>query len=118
MGSRRPDMGQAIATTWAFSLSRFEHEAARLRALASAKRVRIRWRQHAVEEATKDGIAKIDVENMLRRCSVSWVEHSKGEETWRAEGTDIDGRKITAVAVPYEDMIVIKVITCWAGGRR
>jgi Domain of unknown function (DUF4258) len=99
-------------------LSRFEHEAARLRALASSKRVRIRWRQHAEEEAAKDGIAKIDIENMLCRCSVTMVEESKGEETWRAEGTDVDGRTITAVVVGYEDAVVIKIITCWARGRR
>jgi hypothetical protein len=99
-------------------LPNFANEAARLRALASNRRVRIRWRRHAEEEAANDGIAKIDVETMLTRCSVSKVEPSQGEETWRAEGTDIDGRRITAVVVPYEDKIVIKVITCWAGRKK
>jgi hypothetical protein len=63
----------------------------------------------------KDRIAKIDVQNMLKRCRVSNVEDTGGEEGWRAEGTDIDGRRIVAIVVPYEDdPPEIKVVTTWA----
>jgi hypothetical protein len=53
---------------------------------------------------------------MLKRCSVSNVEDTDGEQTWRAEGTDIDGRRIVAIVVAYEDeeYPAIKIITTWA----
>lgn len=70
------------------------------------------------DELPADGIAKIDVENMLRRCIVSLIEDSGGEETWRAQGPDLDGRMLTAVVVAYEDDNSIKVITGWAGRRK
>ena len=64
----------------------------------------------------KTGIAKIDVENMLKRCSVINVEDTDGEEGWRATGSDIDGRSIVAIVVPYEDdnYPEIKIVTVWA----
>ena len=62
---------------------------------------------------TKDAIFRLDVENMLRRCQVTFVEDVKGEETWRAEGTDSDGRRIAAVVVAYEEEITIKIVTSW-----
>ena len=58
-----------------------------------------------------DDLYKIDVENMLRRCSIANVEESDGEETWRAYGSDGDGRKFFAIVVPYEDDPSVKVIT-------
>lgn len=52
---------------------------------------------------------------MLKRCSVTLVEtDGRGEETWRAEGTDIDGRSIVAVVVAYQTVLKIKIVTCWA----
>ena len=98
-------------------MSNFENEASRLRGLAVNPAVRFRWTFHAEKELLKDEIPKIDILNMLKRCRVTLVEMSKGEETWRAEGRDADGREITAVVVVYEDAILIKIITCWAGGR-
>ena len=93
----------------------FENEAARLRKLARRPDVTVWWRDHADDERKKDGIAKIDVHNMLKRCSISNVEETDGEECWRAEGTDIDGRRIAAVVVAYEDEPPeIKIITTWA----
>jgi hypothetical protein len=89
-------------------------EASRLRRLAANRSVFFRYTRHAREEMTKDSIVRIDVENMLRRCSVTLIEQSGGEETWRAEGTDNDGRAITAVVVVYEVQIEIKIITAWA----
>jgi hypothetical protein len=65
---------------------------------------------------TKDEIAKLDVHNMLKRCSVTNVEDTDGEIGWRAEGTDIDGRRIAAIVVAYEDdeNPEIKIVTTWA----
>lgn len=97
-------------------MSSFVHEAARLRALASNPRTSIRFTKHAEDELRKDSIAKIDVLNMLTRCQVTLVETIQ-EETWRAEGTDSDGRPITAVVVVYEDVLKVKVVTGWAGRR-
>jgi hypothetical protein len=92
----------------------FENEASRLRKLAQNPNVLFIWTNHAEVEREKDSIAKIDVENMARRCSVSLVENKRGEEEWRAEGTDIDGRRIAAVVVADERNVQIKVITTWA----
>lgn len=93
----------------------FENEAARLRKLARRLDVTVWWTDHAEIERGKDSIAKLDVHNMLKRCSVSKVEEADGEEGWRAEGTDIDGRRIAAIVVAYEDEPPeIKVVTTWA----
>ena len=94
----------------------FENEASRLRDLARDPNVLVWWKRHADEERQKDGIAKIDVHNMLKRCMVTNVEETDGEETWRAEGKDIDGRSIAAIVVAYEDEHnpEIKIITTWA----
>jgi len=93
----------------------FEHEAARLRNLARRPDVLVWWTDHAEVERKKDNIAKLDVHNMLKRCSISKTEETDREECWRAEGTDIDGRRIAAEVVAYEDdPPEIKIITTWA----
>ncbi len=93
----------------------FEHEAARLRKLARRTDVLVWWTGHGEVERLKDNIAKLDVHNMLKRCSISKTEETDGEECWRAEGTDIDGRRIAAEVVAYEDdPPEIKIITAWA----
>lgn len=94
----------------------FEHEAGRIRALTKEAETRVWFKRHALEEMKNDGIYRIDVENMLRSCRVTLVEESKGEDTWRCEGKDSEGREIAAVVVPYEDDLSIKVITAWAVG--
>jgi hypothetical protein len=92
----------------------FELEAGRLRRVA--RRGTVFFTHHAEVERKKDGIEKIDVVNMLGRCTISLIETNRenGEEEWRAEGTDSDGRKITAVVVVYEDFVEVKVVTTWA----
>jgi hypothetical protein len=94
----------------------FENEASRLRKLAQNRNISFLWTGHAEVERNKDQIAKIDVHNMLKRCLVSNVEDSDGETGWRAEGTDIDGRRICAIVVVYEDdgNPEIKIVTTWA----
>jgi hypothetical protein len=95
----------------------FEHEAGRLRRIA--RRGTVFFTDHAEIERKKDAIEKIDVVNMLGRCTISLVETNKdnGEEEWRAEGSDSDGRKITAVVVAYEDVAEVKIITTWANKK-
>lgn len=92
----------------------FEHEGGLLRRIA--RRATIFYTDHAEVERKKDGIEKLDIANMLGRCTVTLVETNKdnGEEEWRAEGTDSDARRITAVVVVYENVGEIKVITAWA----
>ena len=93
----------------------FEHEASRLRTLARNQSVLIWWTEHADVERKKDAIAKLDVHSMLKRCVITNVEDTEGEICWRAEGTDIDGRRIAAIVVAYEDEPPeIKVVTTWA----
>jgi hypothetical protein len=92
----------------------FENEAARLRKLARRSDVTVWWSGHADVERRNDNIAKIDVQNMLKRCSVSNVEDTDGEECWRAEGRDIDGRRVAAVVVAYDEPPEIKIVTTWA----
>jgi hypothetical protein len=91
----------------------FENEASHLRNLARKKNVEFYYVNHALVEMKNDDIAKIDIENMLRRCRVTLVEDKKGEETWRAEGNDYNGRPIVATIVAYEDAIVVKIVTAW-----
>jgi hypothetical protein len=95
----------------------FEPEAGRLRRIA--RRGTVFFTDHAEVERKKDGIEKIDVVNMLGRCTISLIETNRenGEEEWRAEGSDSDGRKITAVVVAYEDFAEVKVITTWANKK-
>jgi hypothetical protein len=93
----------------------YEHEASRLRNLARGRAL-IWFTRHGEVERKQDKIEKIDVSNMLKRCSVTLTEINKksGEEEWRAEGTDSDGRAITAVVVADEGACEIKVVTAWA----
>jgi len=95
----------------------FEHEAGCLRRVA--RRGTVFFTDHAEIERKKDGIEKIDVVNMLGRCTISLAETNResGEEEWRAEGSDSDGRKITAVVVVYGDVAEVKVVTTWANKR-
>lgn len=94
-----------------------QEAASRLRAMMNA-RASVWYTRHAErDELPADNIAKIDVENMLRRCSVGVIEDRGGEETWHAQGNDTDGRALTVVVVAYDDTNSIKVITGWAGKR-
>jgi hypothetical protein len=79
----------------------FDDERSRLCDLASSG-ARVFFTAHAVEE-------------MLCTCTVTRVADSKGEESWRAEGEDFDGRVIVAVVVPYESANppYIKIVTAW-----
>jgi hypothetical protein len=97
-------------------VTNLDDEASELRSLAR-KPARFLYRRHAEQELQKDGIPKIDVENMLRRCRVTMVEERGGELTRRAEGTDINGRPIVVIVVPDEETGAIKIITGWAAKR-
>lgn len=92
----------------------FEHEAARLRRLAKNADVLFWWTDHAEIERRNDNIAKIDIQNMLKRCMIANVEDTGGEEGYRAEGTDVDGRRIFAIVVAYDEPPEIKIVTVWA----
>jgi hypothetical protein len=92
----------------------FDDERSRLCDLASSG-ARVFFTAHAVDEMAADSIARLDVEEMLCTCTVTRVADSKGEESWRAEGEDFDGRVIVAVVVPYESANppYIKIVTAW-----
>jgi hypothetical protein len=90
-----------------------EHHASRLRQAARREDARFLYRAHALDEIGNDGVSKLEVENMLRRCRVTQVELNGCDETLRAEGSDADGRPLVAIVVLYEETVVIKVITGW-----
>ena len=48
--------------------SSYEHEASRLRNLARKPDVLLAFRPHAKKEMQQDGIVKLDIANMLKRC--------------------------------------------------
>lgn len=98
-------------------MTNLDDEASALRALARKPGARFLYRRHAEVELQKDDIPKIDVENMLRRCRVTMIEERGGELTRRAEGTDINGRLIVVIVVPYEADVSVKIITGWAAKR-
>jgi len=90
----------------------YEAESSKLRTIARGNPSFI-WTKHALVEMEKDDIAKIDIVNLLKRCIVTLIEYRK-EEHWRAEGKDINGRRIEVVLVLYENKIKIKIITAWS----
>ena len=92
----------------------FENEASCLRRIA--RRGTIFYTKHAEQERQKDNIEKVEIANILCRCVVTKAEPNakNGEEEWRAEGKDSDGRKITVVVVAYENVGEIKIVTTWA----
>jgi hypothetical protein len=92
----------------------YEYEAGVLRNVAQRPDVYVWFTKHSLKEMAKDAMYRPDVQNMLKRCSISKIEESGGELTYRAHGSDSDGRKITAEVVLYEDDVEIKVITAWA----
>lgn len=96
----------------------FVNEASTLRRLAQNGEIVFVYRPHALSAMKDDDLFKIDVENMLRRCSVVNVEDSEGEVAWRAYGSDGDGRKFFAIVVPYEEDPSIKVITVFVEKKK
>ena len=95
----------------------YPDEGRRLRELARKPGVRLKFRDHALEEMAKDGISQPSVKSMLKRCAVVEIGYSRREETWVAVGSDVLGKPISVVVVAYEDLLVIKVITAWADRR-
>jgi len=73
-----------------------------------------------LRNALKGHGALLDVRNRTSFQHVVYVDlryrDTDGEECWRAEGTDIDGHRITAIVVAYQDEEApeIKIITTWA----
>jgi hypothetical protein len=88
-------------------------ESARLRKLASDPSIRYKWIERKLKKIEERGISKFDIISLLKRCNVVRVEQSNFEETWNAQGMDVDGNSITVVVVAYEDRTTIKVITAW-----
>ncbi|KAI93623.1 hypothetical protein T281_15530 [Rhodomicrobium udaipurense JA643] len=95
----------------------YEDEGSRLRKLASTPGISLAFSRHAEDEMRKDGIVKLDIANMLKRCMVTKIEDCRDETSWRAEGKDNDGRKIAAEVVVYEDRIRIKIVTAWVNRK-
>ena len=91
----------------------YHNEAKRLRELANDSEVVFSYTRHALEEMRKDQVWKLDVESVLRRCSVVRVELNLGEEAWNARGQDTDERMLEIVVVAYETDLRIKIISAW-----
>jgi len=89
----------------------FENEGSRLRELARDPNVLIIFTKHAQDRMRERSVSRIDIQSILKRCSVVKFEESRWEETWRAEGKDRDGRVLQVEVVPYERELEIKIIT-------
>src|SRR5690242_1750748 len=57
-----------------------------------------------------DDIIEADMEWVLTRGTVVWVE-TKKEELWHVEGKDVDERSIRLVVAAYEQDCAIKIVT-------
>lgn len=95
----------------------FHDEGRRLRALASDPDVLILIppegpRGHARQRMRERRISRATVERILKAGAVIEVERPlRGEERWKAQGTDVDGNIIHIVIIPRETEIEIEVIT-------
>ncbi len=83
-----------------------------LRRTANHPRCRFRFTTHALEEMKVDGWSVPDVEFALMNGQVV-LQESKKDILWRVEGTDIDGRALTAIVAVFEMAIEIKVVTAF-----
>lgn len=75
---------------------------------------RLVFTRHALDEMKNDEITTADVISCLTNGHVVLEERNKPEILWRVVGRDVDLRKIQVVAAVYEDVVLIKVITCFA----
>ncbi len=98
----------------------FHDEAKRLRTLANKVGLAVAFSPHAEKEMRKDGIDRVDVLSILKRCAVIGCELYALDWRWTATGRTCDGENVGIVCIPTEELIRIDVITVWKEkvGRR
>lgn len=94
----------------------FHDEAKRLRTLAKKDGVTVAFSPHAEKEMRKDGITRVDILSILKRCAVTRCELYALEWRWTATGRTCDDENIEIVCIPEEELIRIDVITIWRKG--
>jgi hypothetical protein len=58
-------------------------------------------------------IAASDVQHVCRTSFVTLIHTDTKDVTWRVEGKNIDGDRITVIVVVYEYKLSIKVVTAF-----
>jgi Domain of unknown function (DUF4258) len=94
----------------------FHDEARRLRTLANKDGVAVAFSPHSEKEMRKDGITRVDILSILKRCTVIGCELCAIEWRWTARGGTCDGENVEIVCIPEEELIRIDVITVWRKG--
>jgi Domain of unknown function (DUF4258) len=79
----------------------YRHETAQLHALARDPAFRLVPTTHAAQRMAQWGIARFEVERVLKAGAVVMIERDPdGKERWRVAGHDADGRRIDVVIEP------------------
>ena len=69
---------------------------------------------HADRRLIERDISRLVAERIVRAGKVVAIETEVGgEERWRVEGTDTDGRTIAVVCVPDFDDLLIEIVTAF-----
>jgi hypothetical protein len=89
------------------------HIAQQIKTLAKAGAISFDQKNHALDEAVKDGFTIADIKYALERCVV--IE-DQGNSKYRCEGRTVDGTPmnlITRLRVIMKDRQDVLVITVW-----
>jgi Domain of unknown function (DUF4258) len=91
----------------------YRHETSKLHAIARSAAFRLVVTPHAEGQMKKRGVARFEVEKILKAGAVVMVETDvRGRETWRVAGRDADGERIEPVVEvrPPSMMVLVTVI--------
>jgi hypothetical protein len=91
----------------------FHDEARRLRTLANTDGLSVAFSPHAEREMRKDGLTRVDILSILKRCAVVASELHGLEWRWTATGRTCDGDQVEMVCVAEEEEIRIDIVTVW-----
>jgi hypothetical protein len=91
----------------------YRSETLMLRRVANDARCRWEFRKHALKELAKDGRTAADVQYAIMTNSQVTLHELKRDLLWRAEGKDLDGKRIQVVVAVFDAVPKIKVITAF-----
>lgn len=76
---------------------------------------RIEYSRHGEAQMLERSIERGDVERVIRQGSVIGLDMDPRHpvETWRVQGTTLDGERLTVVIALYGDRLVIRMVTAF-----
>lgn len=93
-------------------MANLHDERRRLRGLVDDPDTLILLRSHADRRMAERDISRLVAERIVRAGKVIAIETEvSGEERWRVEGFDTDGRVIAVVCAPDFDNRLVEIIT-------